>query len=257
MGEVFSSDEVERIVRRAIELDGPHDVDAGYSLDAIVRAADEVGVPRRALLESAAIERLGNAPEAQLLDPVVGAAVVVTQRTVAVDVADALRLLDDWLTVSHHLRREQIDDRSGVWRKRSDVAASVQRHTKSLVGGARLGDVRRIDAVVSPVDDGASIVRLLADRRAGRAAGITIGSGVGAGSAVVAGVTTSALAPAAVIVVPGLAAAGAAAAMTRRGATKLERELVRLLDRVAAGEPPPRLTVGVARRLGLRTGRTS
>ena len=63
-----------------------------------------------------------------------------------VGVADALHLLDDWLTTAHHLRREQIDRSAGVWRKRSDVAASVQRGTKSLVGGTRLGDgvVRRL-----------------------------------------------------------------------------------------------------------------
>lgn len=255
MAERLSHDAVERIVRRAIELHGDDaEPDDGIGVDVLVDAAAEIGIPSSVVLEAVAVERLGAMPGRGRLDRLVGAAVVVVERRMGRSADDALTSVDRWLVGGHHLRRERRDATSAVWRKRHDLAAGLQRGAKSFVGGAGLGDVRRIDAVVSEIDADTSVVRLLADRRAGRNAALLAGGAVAGGSLAAAGaVGVAAVGVAAsVVAVPGLAVAGAVALVTKRGAAELDRELTHLLDRVAAGEESPTLVTGVARRLGLR-----
>lgn len=257
MSERFSHDEMHRILSRASEL---HDLrerpsaDAeGFDLEALVDAAGEMGVPRAEVLEAVALERLGGVPVERRLDRYGGAATVIVERRVPLGADVTLDRLDDWLVHGHHLRREARSGRCCVWRKRTDLAAGLRRELKAFSGGAALGGVSRIEAVVSPLSDGTTVVRLLADRRVDRTIALATEGVFGVGSTLGAVVALFVAPPIALIAAPGLAIAGATVAVTRVGEVKLEREMATLLDRLAAGDVRPSLVRGVARRLGFRT----
>ena len=78
MGEPLDRDVVTRVLRRASELadDGTPPVD-GIDEEALVEAADEVGIPVDAVRRAIAVERLGPAPGGRLGDVVLGRSIVV------------------------------------------------------------------------------------------------------------------------------------------------------------------------------------
>ena len=248
MGERLDEAAVQRVVRRAVELDEEFDLDGeGIAPDALVEAATELGITPEAINASLAIERLGPEPDPARLDRLVGPRSVVVERTVSYSGPEAFERLDEWFTAGHHLRREYGDGASGEWRKRSDLVAGLQRRARWVGGGAALGSVRQIAGRVSPIDDERSIVRLSADRTVVRRA--TAGT---AGLTTAGAVTTAAVvaAPAAVVAIPGLAVAGAISATSRHGSTKVGRELGRLLDQIESGRRPAGLGRSLKRRLG-------
>jgi hypothetical protein len=254
-------DAVQRVVRRAIELERTPVDDDGLDVDTVIAAAAEAGIDAAAVRESIAWERLGPRPERARLDRLVGQSSVIVERTIRAPVGEVLEQLDAWLTVGHHLRREhaertsfgELDGATVEWIKRGDLAASVQRSVRSVAGGAGLGSVRCVHGELVAVDATRSVVRLRIDRRFGRTASLATSGTVGAASvAGGAAAATVVMAPFAVVALPGLVVAGGTAAVSRRRAGTLERELRRLLDQIDAGERPATIVVGVARRLGLR-----
>lgn len=248
MSERLDEEAVQRVVRRAVELDADSDqVAGGVAPEALVEAASELGIAPEAINASLAIERLGPEPDPARLDRLVGPRSVVVERTVSYPAAEAFDRLDEWLTAGHHLRRELRDGESGEWRKRGDLAAGMQRRARSIGGGAALGSVRLIVAHTSEIDSGRSIVRLSADRTVVRRT--TAGT---AGATTVGALTTAVIVatPAAVVAIPGLAVAGAISAAGKHGSTKLGRELARLLDQIESGRRPATLGRGLKRRLG-------
>lgn len=256
MSEVFSHDEMHRILSRASRLhddgqDGSLDGDR-YDLQALIEAAAEMGVARDAVIEAVALERLGAEPVPRRLDRVVGAATVVVERRVPIPATVALERLDDWLVRGHHLRRESRSGSRVVWHKRSDLVAGFHRELKAFGGGATLGGVSRLEAVVSPLAPELTAVRLLADRHVDRTIGLALGGGVGAGSAVGGVIALVVAPPLALIAIPGFVVAGGVTTISRVSGTRTAREMSILLDQLAAGESRPTLTRGIARRLGFR-----
>ncbi|MCB0996106.1 MAG: hypothetical protein KDB21_13495, partial [Acidimicrobiales bacterium] len=216
----------------------PHDAGC-VDEHAVISAAAEVGMPVAAVREAIAVERLGPRPPHRRLDPLVGPCSVVTERSIGVTADDAFRLLDRWLARRHQLRRQHLvrDDSAGitaVWRKRSDLAAGVQRGVRGVAGGASLGRVNELTCQIVPLGaEDRCVVRLVADRSVRRrrtlgASGTlgTIGLGaIVAGSAAASSVT--------VVLAPGVLVAGALAGVSKRAASGLERELERVLDQLA------------------------
>ncbi|MEM9200600.1 MAG: hypothetical protein AAGC53_03030 [Actinomycetota bacterium] len=241
MSERLNDEAVERIVRRALELDGDPTADdqrpSGFDVNAVIAAAEEVGISRGAVLESVARERLGNGPPSQTLDPMFGSRWVVVERRVDASAGVCFDRLDEWLTTGHQLRRETRHGTTGVWHRRRDVAAGLQRGVRGVTGGARLGTVSIAGHVVG-VDDRHSIVRLMVDRAPSRSrhVGVATASGV---SGIAAGVGFATVTPPlALIGVPVVAIAGVAASRSKRGARTIETELNRLLDQVSDGASP-------------------
>jgi hypothetical protein len=248
MSEQLDEEAVQRVVRRAVELDAiSESADLGVTPEALVEAATELGIASEAITASLAIERLGPEPDPAHLDRLVGPRSVVVERTVSYSAAEAFERLDEWFTAGHHLRREFGDGTAGEWRKRRDLVAGLQRRTRMLGGGAALGSVRLIAVRVSEIDPDRSIVRLSADRTVVRRATAGTAGITGAGTVTAAVLVTT---PAAVVAIPGLAAAGAISVLGKHGSTKLERELARLLDQIESGRRPGTLTSGLKRRLG-------
>jgi hypothetical protein len=254
--ERLDRDTVARILRRAAEL---HDDDAvvedGIDEVDLIAAAEEVGLSAAAVRESLAIERLGAEPQRSALEKMVGPKTVWADRIVAASVDEVMRRLDMWLVAGHHLRRERAADDSGEWRKRSDLAAAVQRALRGLSGEARLGEARLVRARAARVDAGRSIVRVTIDRQL-TANLATAGIGVVGGAGVVGAAAGAVLLTPAFAIAAPVALVGSAiiAGGTKRSTSLVERELVRLLDQVAAGEVPPSIAAQLRRRRR-RTGR--
>ena len=248
MSDRLDDDAVQRVVRRAVELDATSALaEGGVAPETLIEAATELGIVPEAIHASLAIERLGPEPEAARLDRLVGPRAVVVERTVSYSAAEAFERLDEWFTAGHRLRRDFGDGASGEWRKRGDLVAGMQRRARMIGGGAALGSVRLIQGRVSEIDEAHSIVRLSADRTVVRRT--TAGT---AGLTSAAAVTTAAIvtAPAAAVAIPGLAVAGAISVVGKHGSIKLGRELTRLLDQIESGRRPGSLTSGLVRRLG-------
>lgn len=240
MSESLSEAAVERIVRRAIQLDLDADDRSGQlDVSSVVAAAEELGISRESVLESLAIEQLGPEPEGRMLDPVFGARWVMVQRTITGRAEVTFDGLDEWLTDGHHLRREERQGFSAVWRRRSDVAASLQRSVRGLSGGGRLGTVAALLGHVAQIDADTCVVRVVADRTASRTTHIGVAGASGAGGVAVAAGMATVAPPLAAAGLPVIAVAGIAAIGSKRAAGALASELTQLLDQIAGAQPPP------------------
>jgi hypothetical protein len=245
---------VERVLRRASELADaePAEMPAVGGIDAaaLVAAAAEVGIPADAVRRAIARERLGPPAAAHLGDRLVGAATVVVDGEVPGRAADVLARLDAWLVAGHHLRRDRLRDGRGEWSKRTGLVGATMRSVRGVFGEGKLGDLHRIVAVARDTGTGTCVVRIEADRHHDRAVRATTGALVGAaGTAgvVVAAVVTG---PLLLVVVPVTAVAGVGLAATGRGrASRVGRELDRVLDAVDQQIKPARLGVDVVRRV--------
>lgn len=256
---LLDPDQVDRIVRRAIDLDAsrsgqPAD---GVSVDALAAAAADVGVDPAAVREAAALERLGPEPVVRRLDAVGGPVAVVVEATLDRSAADTLAALDDWLTRGHHLRRDYDGDGDHVWRKRPDLAASVQRAARSITGDAALRSQACIRAAVEPVDVHRCTLRLLVPRRGGRTTTIGVAGTVGASSVVAAAIAATVVPPLVVITAPGLVAAAGVSVVARRHVRHVERELLRLVEQLRTSATPRPIGHSMTRRLRPRPARSS
>lgn len=237
MTDRLDPDALDRVVRRAAELDEKAD-DEGIEVDAVVAAAEEVGISPAAIRTSVALERLGPEPTGNRLDRVVGARSIMAERTMPFDAEEAFERLDHWLSKGHHLRREQRRGFEAEWRRRNDLAAKTARSVKSFTGSAGLSTVRLIAAQVSAIDETSSIVRIMANRSVTRSTAIGVSGGLTAASIGGAAVFAAVAPPLAIIGIPGLAAAGVTTVGAKRSAELLERELIRLLDMIDEGRQP-------------------
>jgi hypothetical protein len=242
VGSARDDEVLDRIIRRAQQLDAGREPQGAIDDDALIAAAEEVGISAEAMRESMAIERIGPGPRRRRADKLVGPRRVVVERTVTRPADEVLDRLDEWLTSGHHLRRVERQGDGGVWRKRSDAAASAQRAVKSLAGAASLGAVQIIEARIAPAGDAATLVRIEADRSGARS--MTLGAAGGIGGASVAGGAAAAtmVPPLAVVALPGLVVAGFVGRRGRRTADRLDVELTRLVAQLAAGERPPMIS---------------
>lgn len=253
---LLDQDEVDRIVRRAIDLDAGRGSEpvAGVSVDALVAAAADAGVDPAAVREAAAIERLGPEPAVRRLDAVGGPGAVVVEATLDRSAADTLAALDEWLTRGHHLRRDYDGDGDHVWRKRPDLAASVQRAARSITGDAALRSQTCIRASVEAVDDQRCTIRILVPRRGARTATIGVAGTVGASSVAAGAVAATVVPPLVVITAPGLMVATGVSVAARRQVRHVERELLRLVEQLRTAAAPRSIGHSMTRRLRLRSG---
>lgn len=236
---------LERIIQRAAELQaGEREIGEGLTEAEVLALGDEVGISgvhmQRALLEeqTRAVTTADRGPLAWLAGP----RVVAAERTVGNDAPDTDDALHHWMRDGELLViKRRYPDRT-AWEARRGTVATIKR---SLGAGGRsyhLARAREVVTQVTPVENGRSHVRLLADlantRRdhLGGALGLTI---TGGGLTAVA-LTLGVVAPVAVLPVPLGLALGFSVARGRR--SELERvqvALEQILDKLEHGEIMP------------------
>lgn len=263
MGTPFDRDAADRVLRRAIELaDRDHDLHGAEAVSeqALVEAAEELGVEVGAVRRAAAEERLGVLDtSAHLVDRVAGPAVVSATRVVEAAAPVALEQVDLWLRRSGTLRRRRLDAARHVaeYARRSDVVAGLQRTARSVSGREHLVRVRRLRAVVQPVDEGRSVVALVADLEVERTVAVVGGSSVAGVGSSVSVIEALGSTPWWWLGVPASVVAGLGLLRARaRGVPDVETELQGVLDRVVAGDVPSGVLQDVRGRLFGGTGRS-
>jgi hypothetical protein len=252
----FDRDAAARVLRRALELaerdlgSTPADV---VSEQALVEAAEELGVDPRAVRRAAAEERLGVlAGSSHTLDQLVGPPQVSATRVVDVPAAELMELVDAWLRRNGTLRRRRLDQAALVaaYTRRSDLIAGVQRTARVVRGEEHLGRVRRLQVVVQPIDGQRSVVALVADLDLERTLAVTGGSSVAGVGSTVAAVEALSVTPWLWLGVPASVAAGVGVLRWRaRSVPDVEAALQGVLDRVIALDTSPGVLADVRERL--------
>ena len=252
-------DAAERVLRRAVQLDGDVDgVDQRVSVQALLDAADELGIDRAEVRRAVVEEELGLLQERpRRSDALLGPERFVVARVLDGRVDQLTDRVDEWLRKGRVLRRSRstpADDRSSgfaEYSRRTDPVAGAQRAVHAVRGGERLAHVRRVRVVVCELDDRRCVVGLLVDATRSRRNAAAGGTAV-----TVTGVAASAagLLPwawgAAVAGAVASGAAGVGVMWTRKAYTsQVTDELESVLDAVASGERPPSVIDGVTSRL--------
>jgi hypothetical protein len=264
----FDRDAAERVLRRAIELadDVSDRSEWGISEQALIEAADELGIDPAVVRRAATEERVGSLVEHHpRADRLVGPAVVGVSRILDVPGDEALARVDRWLRRHGALRRQRLDDGSGGggvahYTRRSDPAAGVQRALRSVAGHEDLGRVRRLAVTCAPIDAERSLVQLRADLTSERTIALAGGSSVAAVGSTVSIAQVFAGSPWLWLGVPASAALGVGVLRARaHGLPDIELALAGVLDRVAADDVATGRLDAVTDRLltGFRRGRRS
>lgn len=253
--EDFGHESAERILARAIELteaDGG-ERSRGLSEQALIEAADELGVDAAAVRRAASEERLGllDAP-ARRADVLVGPGVVIVTRLVDDAAPAVVERTDRWLRRVGGLRRKRlsVDALVADYTRQSGVVASARRAVASLRAGEDLGRVRRLRVLAEPVDDGRCILALGADLQLERTATVAAGStiaGVGSTVSLVEALGTTPWWWAGIPV----SIAGGIGVLRVRASTvgEVELALAGVLERVATGDVPAGMISDVRARL--------
>jgi hypothetical protein len=254
-GELISREALDRIIRRAAELQtGERDIGEGLTETELVALGKDVGIPAH-YLRQALLEERTRALEGPTPGPwsVVGPAFLSAQRVVPGDRAAVERALSQWMEQQELLRVKRRYAERTTWEPQVGFVATMQRGLRA--GGrtyalARAGEVA---AQVTQLEAGFCHVRLSADirnLRLARLGGAITLVGVGAVGTVIAG-TLGVLMPIAAlpVVALGLAALPALFAGRRQQYERIEVGLEQVLDRLERGEirtehvlPGPRLS---------------
>jgi len=191
----LSSEELERVIRRAAELQTAREaLPEQLDDEAVLQIGAEVGLHeqhlRRALLEIRAEGMVPEAPEDRSVPHRLwGAAFVQASRVVPGTVDEVQGRLDAYLHSAESLR--QVRGRSGVsvWEPASDLVSQVRRGLNLSGHGFMLAKARRIEIAIEPVETGRCLVTVSADLRNQRAE--HGGGGLFGGAVATTGVTLS------------------------------------------------------------------
>ena len=244
-GELISRDALERIIKRAAELQaGERDIGEGLTNNEVLALGKDVGIPDRYLRQAMLEEQTRITPEvatgtwAWLMGP----RSIVAHRVVPGDPATVERALSRWMTDEALLQpKRHYADRTS-WEPKAGAFASIQR---ALAGKRRysLAQADEITAQVIQLEPGFCLVRLEADirqQRTKRISGGTVLAVIGWGLTGATALIAPPLALAQLLMlVPGvgLTIGGAAIARTYRGANeRMQIALEQVLDRLERGE---------------------
>lgn len=216
----------------------------------LLEAAAEAGIDPDAVRMSLAVERLGVVTDRRRLDGTVGPREVAVDRVVALDIDTLLGRIDDLLQRQHGLRRSRSGGDWGEWRKRTDAMGTVQRLARTGSGAANLRKLGRVEARTSAVDQGRTLVRLIADRSSQRNEALAGGATIGGLGLAVTGMFAVMVTPLIAAAAPVAVVAGVATARTgRKQQHELLADVESLLDDVERGVRPVTLTDDVRRVL--------
>ena len=258
----FDRDAAERVLRRAVELAEDNDptggADHGISEQALIEAAEELGVDVAVVRRAAVEERMGLLVQAHRFgDALVGPGALTVHRVVPGEPAEVLDRLDVWLRKLSSLRRQRRDAVSASYARRSDVAARLQHTARSISGSEDIRRVRRLSAVCTPVDTGSTMVVLRADLQLERHVAVASGAGVAGLGSTVAVAEALTFSPWLWLGVPASIAAGTGVLIARsHGVPDVEASLQGVVDKVSSGEVPGSVLGGVTDRVMRNMGRS-
>ena len=245
-----SSDELERVMRRAVQLqfeerDDVTDLEVGE----VVRIGEEVGIEprhvRRALAEVQAESLLPSLPlDEGLPTRLWGPGVVRQSRAVRGDPAEVQARVERHLEQKESLRPVRRKPGRSLWEPAAGLIKQMQRAIDVGGHGYELAKARNLQLAVEGLEEGWSLVTLSVDLRNLRteqATGWLLGLGLGGTTGAV---VTAALAGTGVgfVLVPVLAAGFVGAASWAAGRTihktrdRVDLVLLGLLDRLEQGE---------------------
>lgn len=256
----LDAEAVKRVLRRAHEIAAANGTvesaldPGGVSPEALIAAADDVGIDPAAVRESIALERFAHdIPAAGRLDRLAGASEVSVQRTIAREVTDVLDAVEEWLTLGYQMRCSRTSDTTIESRPRTGIGASLSRAATEFTDDE---DIQPVDRIVveahrrDGADAPATMVRITAIRRTTRARRLG-----GAGAAGAVGVAATVVGVVEAVIwwpVAGVGLIGGALLVARSGNTHAERvevEMEHLLSAVARAERPTGLAGRAARRV--------
>jgi hypothetical protein len=239
-GELISREALERIIKRAAELQaGAQDIGEGLSQDEVLQLGKDVGIPARYLQQAMLEEQTRTLVEAPggLWAWLMGPRTLSADRVVPGDRAAVDRALTRWMEEEESLQiKRRYPDRT-TWEPKAGAFATIQRALGSKGRRFALASAEEVAGQVTQLEPGFCHVRLLADIRPSRARrlkGGAVVSALGAFATVAFAVTLGpvALLPAAVLF-------PTAAAIMRHHRAENERVQVameQVLDRLERGE---------------------
>ena len=183
----LSTDEVERVLRRAIELQTDTEYgtdDAGLDRAALRRIAAEIGIDPDHL-ESAMVEELlrVQAEQPGLIDRFLAPGRTTVRGAAAGDMATVREALDRWLGYHAGLRKRAESPTGAAWERDTSLVTSARMKLRAAQGSGALRSTMGVRDEVRPLEPGKQIVTLEADtsnvRRAAMAwlAGMAIAGG--------------------------------------------------------------------------------
>jgi len=251
-------DAAERVLRRAVEL-GEQADPTGDTIDvaSLLAAADELEVPADGILRAVAEEQLGLLhPVARPGDRLLGPDQVVVARVVDGGPDEVLERLDAWMRLGRVLRRRRCDPGRAVYTRRADPVAFVQRSLRAVRGSERLARVRRLEAAVTGVGTGRSLVVLRVDTSTSRVTAAAGGATVAASGVLTSTVAALDWASWAWLGLPVAVAGGVGVAAARRAwLAAVDDDLESVLDGLASGGAPASVLDAVAARFVASAGR--
>jgi hypothetical protein len=181
----FTNDELEAVIRRAVELQAgsPGRADDGLSDTDIVRIGQELGLESGAVRRAMAEVRTRGGEESGALDTVVGGRTVRAVRVVKRPAAGTLQQLDRYLRdVELMVPQRRFPERTRYERD-SSLAAGLARFTRGLSRSHKPLGLERLDVAVTALDRDSCLVELgidMAATRGGLLAGVMGSTGAAA-----------------------------------------------------------------------------
>ena len=170
-GELISREALERIIRRAAELQaGERDIGEGLTKDELVALGQDVGIPSRYLQQALLEEQTRSVAGAErgVLAWLAGPSRLSAERVVPGERAAVERALAAWMEQEELLQvKRRYADRTS-WEPKVGAFASIQRALGA--GGRRFALARATEVAgrVTPLETGFCHVQLVADVRNGR-----------------------------------------------------------------------------------------
>ena len=243
-----TSGELERVIRRAAELQFDEGADVGdLEVREVVRIGEEVGLDarhvRRALAEVQAESLLPALPvDTGVPARLWGAGIVRHSRAVRGSASEVQELVEGWFSDRESLRCVRRQPGRSLWEPAGGLVKQMQRALDVGGHGYVLAKARNVQLAVEGLEEGWSLVTIAVDLRnlrAEQATGWLLGLGLG-GTASAVG--TAVLAGGIGVLVPLLAVgfvgvgAWAAGLTIRKVRGRIELVVLGLLDRLEQGE---------------------
>jgi len=250
----LTREEFDEVIRRAVELAGHEGERGEWSIQEVLRIAQDVGLPERHVRQALAELREvpGNPDSAGLVDRLFGPETVRVARVVPGTPTVLARTLDDFLVAGQLLQAVRRGERLLQYRPAVDWVSQVARAASSTsrryyVASARLVEVRLDEAdegslVELHVDPGTRDDAVSSAVFGGLMGGLGIGAGIGALSYLW-------MAPSVALTLSGLVAVASGGAIGwnvgrshRRKIGEVRSEVRTVLDQLESGEslePPP------------------
>lgn len=252
----------ELILRRAIELSDQSVVVAErFPVTGLEEVAAELQMPAGAVAEALAEYRAGGLSvspggrTASMIDRVVGPKQITVRSRTGLDEAEVRERLSQWLKRRHRLRIRINPEGTVVAIRRRGLLPGAMRQVRGATGSAGLSGLREVRGAAVAVEDGPTMICVVADLGEQRAQSVVAGTAIALGGAAVVSTAAAITAPVTLVGVP--VAVGAGWFVTRfthrRQVRRVQEEVEMTTDNVAAGARPLNRVQEMAERLTPRS----